>query len=134
MIKNKEDLLDEIKHTLYIKNKKPVRKYNLGVKYGLTPELYVEMLSRQDFKCAICGTDKPSNKDIYFHVDHDHATNEIRGLLCLKCNMGLGYFNDNIKTLSNAIRYLRDNKRLDKDIDRIKLNQDRKRQNKTFFL
>jgi hypothetical protein len=40
-------------------------------------------------------------------VDHDHETNKIRGLLCSRCNTGLGLFFDNISNLENAILYLK---------------------------
>jgi hypothetical protein len=53
--------------------------------------------------CQICGTNlKP------FHIDHDHKTNEIRGLLCRACNHGLGNFKDNPKLLIKAANYLID--------------------------
>lgn len=40
-------------------------------------------------------------------VDHDHNTNKIRGLLCSRCNMGLGFFDDSIEGLTKAINYLK---------------------------
>jgi hypothetical protein len=78
--------------------------------YGLTYEQYEEMLKAQDFKCAICGTEESGSKrtDKLF-VDHDHDTNEVRKLLCMKCNMALGVFK-NIKLLQKAIDYLNSNK------------------------
>jgi len=41
-----------------------------------------------------------------FAVDHCHQTGKIRGLLCFKCNMRLGYFNDDIALLKKALRYM----------------------------
>lgn len=84
-------------------------KYN----YGITLEQYNTMLEAQDFKCAICGTDDPScgsDRHKRFCVDHCHDSNEVRGLLCLKCNVGLGAFDDNIENMEKAITYLRDKK------------------------
>lgn len=52
--------------------------------------------------CMICGREEK------LVVDHDHATGNIRGLLCNHCNRGLGHFGDNIQFLDNAIRYLKD--------------------------
>jgi len=39
-------------------------------------------------------------------IDHNHLTNKVRGLLCNKCNQGIGFFNDNVHLLSEAIKYL----------------------------
>jgi len=78
--------------------------------YGITIEEYNELLDKQQGKCAICKTDKPARFGRIsksFHVDHDHKTDKIRGLLCSKCNQGLGYFNDDPDLLERAIKYLR---------------------------
>lgn len=50
------------------------------------------MFESQGGLCAICGG--PPDADGFFRVDHDHATNEVRGLLCLHCNMRLGFLED----------------------------------------
>jgi len=63
------------------------------------------MLEAQNGRCKICGTDAPNGMGT-FHVDHCHITSKVRGLLCHKCNVGLGHFNDNISILSAAILYL----------------------------
>ena len=77
--------------------------------YGITPKEAEQLLIKQDGKCAVC------NIQILFdgtqggaHLDHDHESNLIRGILCQKCNLGLGHFKDNITTLFNAINYLRE--------------------------
>lgn len=73
--------------------------------YAITPEELKELYEIQNGKCAICptrltlGTKKT-------HIDHDHATNQVRGLLCLHCNMGLGHFKDNPTLLARAVAYL----------------------------
>lgn len=70
--------------------------------YGLTEQTYNDMFDLQGGKCAICG------KDIsVLCVDHCHKTLIIRGLLCHKCNLGLGYFDDDPDTLDAAAKYLR---------------------------
>ena len=71
--------------------------------YGLTPEMYDALLSRQGGVCAGCGL-SPNNKRLC--VDHDHATGVVRGLLCGNCNMALGKVFDNVHTLTNLINYL----------------------------
>jgi hypothetical protein len=79
-------------------------KYSFGI--GLDD--YQRMLSEQDGKCAICRTD--SNRGRAFAVDHDHATGEIRGLLCSDCNTGIGLLKDEPELLAKAIQYLQSHK------------------------
>lgn len=59
------------------------------------------MMIEQGSKCRICGiyADKLS-------VDHNHKTGQIRGLLCNKCNTGLGMFQDNTSIIESALKYL----------------------------
>jgi hypothetical protein len=64
------------------------------------------ILRAQDGKCAICRTDRPGGKRTYFHVDHDHVTNKVRGLLCSTCNTGMGKLGDSVSTVWRAVRYL----------------------------
>jgi len=80
---------------------------HLASKYGISRADYAELLSRQDGKCAICGTDKPSGHYKRFHVDHEHESHKVRGLLCHSCNIGLGHFRDLPERLEAAARYLR---------------------------
>lgn len=81
------------------------RECILRSKYGLSLEEYDTMLSEQDGCCAICRADTPGGNG-RFHVDHCHSSGFVRGLLCARCNMGLGYFKDNIEVLARAIEYL----------------------------
>jgi DNA-directed RNA polymerase subunit RPC12/RpoP len=76
-------------------------------RYGLTPEQYEAMLVAQDYRCAICGTESFTDCNRRALVDHDHETGEIRGLLCNRCNGGLGLMDDSIELLEKAIRYLK---------------------------
>ena len=78
------------------------------VKYNITIEDYDNMLEAQDNGCAICGKTPEDNRG-RLHVDHDHETGEIRGLLCGNCNKALGLFQDDITSLRSAINYLRSN-------------------------
>ena len=75
-------------------------------KYGITEEEYLRIYEIQKNKCAICGKDF-SGKRLY--IDHEHKTGKIRGLLCGRCNTGIGMFDDNIDNLLSAIKYLNDN-------------------------
>lgn len=73
------------------------------------------MIKNQNYKCAICGEEvflfgDLKNRNKVAHVDHDHETGEVRGLLCDKCNRGLGFFRDNPEYLLKAASYLKKNK------------------------
>jgi len=70
--------------------------------YGIGVEEISEMARRQNNLCAICKTDFGARG----HVDHDHATKKVRGLLCGWCNRGLGEFKDSEKSLTAAVAYL----------------------------
>lgn len=73
-------------------------------RYGITPADYELLYSEQKGKCAIC---KLPELDKSLHVDHDHGTGLVRGLLCAACNKGLGFFKDRIESLEEAIEYLK---------------------------
>jgi hypothetical protein len=76
-------------------------------RYGITIRLddYLSLIEKSNGVCAICG--KKENKKLA--IDHCHTTNKLRGLLCSKCNRGLGYFDDKIELLEKAIKYLKNN-------------------------
>lgn len=80
------------------KHRRP--RWHLKHKYNLSIEQFEQMKKKQDYKCAIC------KQEVALVVDHDHKTNNIRGLLCKKCNLGLGHFNDEISRLKNAVNYM----------------------------
>lgn len=76
-------------------------------KYGITLSQFDAMVTMQHGACAICGEVVPaSTVKNNWHVDHDHATGKVRGLLCQDCNLGLGRFKDNPAALQSAIYYL----------------------------
>ena len=78
--------------------------------YGISADDYALLLREQNGVCAICHRPEETwSKGVkrYLAVDHDHETKEVRGLLCGRCNPGLGYFQDDILRLEAAIRYLR---------------------------
>ena len=78
------------------------RKQNLRRKYGITPEIYEEMVKSQNCKCAICN--QTSEKT--FAVDHNHSTGKIRALLCGPCNTALGLLKEDLKIVESLKRYL----------------------------
>jgi hypothetical protein len=72
--------------------------------YGVSDEQYKALVAAQGGRCAIC-TRLPGKRELA--VDHDHDTNLIRELLCVSCNLGLGYFGDDPDLLLKAVTYLR---------------------------
>jgi hypothetical protein len=80
------------------------REAHLKSTYGITLEEYNTLLVQQNNVCAICR-EQPST-DAYLVVDHCHSTGKIRGLLCITCNLAIGYFKDEPKYLLSAVSYL----------------------------
>ncbi len=75
-------------------------------RYGLTIEDYGSMLAEQGGRCAICRSEPDSRRRHDLAVDHCHETQIVRGLLCHRCNVGLGHFNDQQTLLMAAAEYL----------------------------
>lgn len=83
-------------------------------KYGITEEQFNSLLEAQGGKCAICQNvlnhrdsgDDYRGREYCLHVDHNHETGIVRGLLCGRCNRGLGFFGDDVELLSAAWVYL----------------------------
>lgn len=77
--------------------------------YGISQIEYEKMLKDQNGKCKICHSDSTNHKkQKRFNIDHDHKTGKIRGLLCQKCNIGVGAFKDSCEILGNALKYLKE--------------------------
>jgi DNA-directed RNA polymerase subunit RPC12/RpoP len=72
--------------------------------YNITPEFLLMLLVLQDYKCAIC--EKPIPKRPDQHVDHNHKTKQVRGVLCGNCNRAMGLFGDSAVRLTVAAAYL----------------------------
>lgn len=85
------------------------RKCHLKIKYGLTIGDYEDMFFRQKGVCAICKrpslTKNKRFKNLF--IDHNHETGEIRGLLCNNCNLAIGYFEESIEYMKQAIKYVK---------------------------
>lgn len=78
-------------------------KWHLKKRYNLTEEEYKQLGD----SCHICGSKDPGDKRARgMFVDHDHKNGKVRGVLCSKCNLGIGAFEDNPLLLSLAIAYL----------------------------
>jgi len=79
------------------KNWSPMTLY----RFGLTEEQFENIKREQNNKCKLCNNDLKS-----YTIDHCHKTGKIRGILCIKCNNGLGLFNDDIELLKKAVNYI----------------------------
>jgi hypothetical protein len=80
------------------------RAGHLMRKFGMTIEQYDAMLEAQGGGCFICG--RPPREDISLHVDHDHFTGKVRGILCFCCNNALADFQDDPELLRKAAGYV----------------------------
>ena len=77
-----------------------VRNYWLKRRYGITEDDLRVLVERQEGLCAICRSRRAR------HVDHDHATGRVRGILCFRCNGALGQFSENCDWLQRAAEYV----------------------------
>ncbi len=105
---NREKALSWCK-TYYSKNKKRISKrvsnYQCRKKYGISLKQRESLLKQQNGKCANKGCETVIKKG-KGHLDHNHCTNEIRGILCVSCNLALGITKDNPVILTGLIEYL----------------------------
>lgn len=93
------------KHPVEAANHK--RNYAFLKSYGITVKEAEQLLAEQGGVCAICGELVSFSGPRAAHVDHDHISDKVRGILCFKCNVGLGSFDDDQSKLNAAIQYLR---------------------------
>lgn len=68
---------------------------------GMTLKEARDWYSAKEKVCSICGSRKKLG------IDHDHKNGVVRGILCLRCNLGLGYFKDDVVLVANALDYLK---------------------------
>ena len=78
------------------------RRYEMLHSYGITEEDYDRLFEEQGGVCAICG----ESPEDHLAVDHDHETKAVRGLLCRRCNSGLGLLGDSLDRVTKAAEYL----------------------------
>jgi hypothetical protein len=101
-----EDIREKRKNPDYKGRFKLWAFHSVLARYGLTEDTYNSMLKQQHGKCAICGTTEPGGYGNRLHIDHNHETGEVRGLLCNSCNNGLGRFKHKPNILLRAMTYL----------------------------
>jgi len=101
----KENPTKNSKHTKAFRKRNPNygRLYNIKRLYGLTEDVYNQMLEEQNNECGICHDELKEGK---IHIDHCHSTDKVRGILCSQCNPALGSFKDDVNILQAAIDYL----------------------------
>jgi hypothetical protein len=106
--KRRNDKFKSYRDGYYKKRKNSLRSKNLQLikDFNISLKDYNLLLEKQKGVCGICLGKNDSTRIDYFCVDHCHATNNVRGLLCSNCNRALGLFGDNITNLKNAINYL----------------------------
>ena len=105
-----QDLRRKDKQQAYYEEHKDMwRTKQLQKDYGISLEQYDKMLIEQNNKCAICKSEQCTTGKS-FSVDHNHITGKVRGLLCRRCNMGLGHFEGNMEAVTNMLTYMKKNK------------------------
>lgn len=98
---------DKCKEYYTRRDKEEIREKGWMRRYGITRQEYNDLLEKQRDSCAICQTMEVGRKGhTHFHVDHDHSTGKVRGLLCDLCNRGLGYFKDDAYLMRKGTSYL----------------------------
>ena len=79
--------------------------HNRKRRYGISPQDLVAMFKAQEYKCACCSDLLPEVTR-HVHIDHDHNTGAVRGVVCRDCNMALAYGRDDPARLRAAADYL----------------------------
>lgn len=101
---NRQEKKDyQLKHQR--RNRAKWRGYQLKYKYGVTREQYDAMLKAQSNACAICGRDQ-STMSKSMSVDHCHISKKVRGLVCQRCNVFIGYIETRPDILPKVRMYL----------------------------
>jgi len=88
------------------KRKQTMRSLYLRRKYGITIEQYEDMHQTQEGRCGICSIEEQEAPRKILNVDHCHETGVVRGLLCDRCNLGIGILGDNLNSVQRALDYL----------------------------
>jgi|SRR5579859_491325 len=91
------------------------RDQELWRKYKIRTVDFEVMLQAQEGRCAVCRTDEYVGPGRRPHVDHDHKTGKVRGLVCVRCNVLLGMAQDQRERFLAAIHYLEKHEQLTKD-------------------
>lgn len=95
-------------------NREHRAKQYIKSKYGITHEQYLELLAQQNYACALNPAHvepesyklKTGRRGGFWHIDHDHQTGKVRGILCRTCNTALGALGDSLPGIALAVGYL----------------------------
>src|SRR5205823_6335892 len=90
------------------KKREASKRRQYKYRYGITFEGKLAIFEAQGRKCACCGSEDPKSK-LGWKLDHNHRTGDIRGVVCHPCNAILGFADDSVGRLQNAIGYLQSN-------------------------
>lgn len=102
----------EQKRTRYQQDREEINLKSRAARFGITPDALRKLITEYDGCCAICGG--PCSTGRQLAVDHDHVTGQVRGLLCAKCNRGIGLLRDSAAVAQAAANYLR---RWERDVE-----------------
>ena len=91
---------NQVVRTNRLEHRGSTRSFHLRRRYRVDGAQVAWMILQQGGVSALCHTGKPE------HVDHDHRTDRVRGILCFNCNRGLGKFGDDVELMDRAIEYL----------------------------
>lgn len=90
-------------------NRKDAMKYKIKKMYGIEWEEFEQLIEKAQSRCEICKADLALGvKGLAPHIDHDHNTGRIRGILCGLCNRGIGQLGDDLERVEAAASYLRE--------------------------
>lgn len=101
-LKNETTLKAKLRQSNYIK------EWRLKTFYGMTHDEFLTALEMQGYTCSLCGLEFIDGTNAKPQIDHDHETGEVRGIICKRCNQGLGCLGDTIEALNRAIAYLKE--------------------------
>jgi hypothetical protein len=126
--KEKPEYVNKMNMIYYNRNLEKMRLQRAKYRYGIEPDVYKKIYNDQQGLCLICKKENPDNKSKFLVIDHCHFSEskgimKIRGLLCGRCNKGLGFFNDDITLMKKAINYLESHQHIDNTKDGLTLEE-----------
>jgi len=103
--KNNKEIIAAQQRRWRLKDKDRTKNKSLKWDFGITVDIFNKKMEEQGGKCAICGKNSDT-EGTNLHIDHNHTTNTLRGLLCGNCNRGIGSFMEDVNVIQSSIEYL----------------------------